>query len=42
MDDSNEEDGAKFGADDKSTAKTLEKPMYLVVPERDVVKVYRK
>lgn len=35
-------DGSKFGSGDKSTAKAVGKPMYLVVPKRDKVKVYRK
>ena len=34
-------DGSKFGPGDKSTAKTYKKPMYLVVPKRDRVWVYR-
>ena len=35
-------DGAKFSPGDKRNAKSVGKPMYLVVPKRDKVKVYRK
>lgn len=35
-------DGSKFGSGDKKTAKKVGKPMYLVVPKRNKVKVYRK
>ena len=34
--------GAKFGGPDKSGAKTRQKPIYLIVPEREQVEVYRK
>jgi len=32
----------KFSFGDKRRARSLSKPMYLVVPERDLVKVYRE
>ena len=31
-----------FSGNDKTTAKTLGKPLYLIVPLRDMIKVYRK
>lgn len=34
-------DNKDFSKNDKQTARNLGKPLYLVVPERDVVKVYR-
>jgi len=35
------DDNVEFSRDDKRGAKSRKKPLYLVVPERDVVKVYR-
>ena len=35
------EDGVNFSLEDMNAAKSVGKPLYLVVPERNVVKVYR-
>ena len=42
IDEWNEELGTIMSSDDKKIARRVDKPMYLVVPERDLVKVYRK